>query len=112
MLTAHQIHTINDIVHGVEGEDSVEQLALSERQRRRAESVADAAHTVLNILRDNMSDADRAEYDSLYVTLSAAAAEQGATRHLDAATAMWRWTVVRSHSLNVLPHVCSMLTTL
>lgn len=99
MLTAHQIQTISDIVDGVEKEDEIEQLALSERKRRRAESVADAAHTVLNILRDNMSDADRAAYESLYAALSAAAQETGASRHLEAARAMWRWTVVGPHTL-------------
>ncbi|EPS93643.1 hypothetical protein FOMPIDRAFT_1055790 [Fomitopsis schrenkii] len=93
MLTSHQIQTINGIVDGVENEDEVEQLALSERKRQRAESIADAAHTVLNILRDDMADADRAAYDSLYAALSASAQEPGATRHLDAARAMWRWTL-------------------
>lgn len=97
MLTSHQIQTINGIVDGVENEDEVEQLALSERKRQRAESIADAAHTVLNILRDDMADADRAAYDSLYAALSASAQEPGATRHLDAARAMWRWTLVRLH---------------
>ena len=99
MLTAHQIRTISDIVDGVEKEDEIEQLALSERKRRRAESTADAAHTVLNILRDNMSDTDRAAYESLYAALSAAAQEAGASRHLEAAKAMWRWTVVGPQTL-------------
>lgn len=99
MLTSHQIQTINDIVDGVEKDDEVEQLALSDRKRRRAESIADAAHTVLHILRDHMADADRAAYDSLYAELNASALDPGATRHLDAATAMWRWAVVSPLSL-------------
>jgi len=94
MLTPHQLQTINAIVHNIETEEHVEQLATVDRQRRHAERIAGAAHTVLHMLRDDMRTNDRADYDALYASLEEAT-QQGARRHLEAATAMWRFAVVR-----------------
>ncbi|KAH9838990.1 uncharacterized protein C8Q71DRAFT_489341 [Rhodofomes roseus] len=97
MLTSHQIHTITTLVYDIEAGFQEHELATADRQRAHAECVADAAHTVLHMLRDDMYNAERAEYDALYAALEDAAvpgpAGAGAGRHREAARAMWRFAV-------------------